>query len=311
MKVIQSLEDLQHKGPYLISGRVLSIENNMATIVIKWNLSAKIPLDTPGIEPDDYISASIDNVIKVEEIGNRNYIIPQNSHIITDLSMVLSQFRKNHPTLEDVLKDITDHTLLCILKQFLYKEITTDCSTWNKKKYFRIGYHTAPSARTYHHAYIGGNYIHSVGVAIMAKTIAQQKGISGLPLEVLITGALLHDIGKIKAFTPIKKKHLLTIRPTTVEIREHINIGLEIMDELYQFLKKHVKDTEKLHTLISAIKGLIETHHGLKSWGAKREPESILEQILFVSDYIDSRTGSYNPLNPSETDSLIKKLLNL
>ena len=113
------------------------------------------------------------------------------------------------------------------------------------------------------------------------------------------------------AFTPIKKGDTLTVRPTTIRVKEHIQIGISIMEKIEEFLTPHIDDREKLHTLIDAISGIIATHHGLKSWGAIREPESIIEQIVFVADYLESRTGTYNPLHPYDTDSLVLKLLSL
>lgn len=311
MRIIQSIEDLKHNGPYLISGRVLSIEKDIYTIVIKWNLSVKLIGHIPEIQADDYISATIEDINKIEEIGNKTFLISKDFSLITDMSATLKAFRKYFPSIEEILSLISDKTLLCILKQILYKEINIDCPVWDEARHMRVRYHTVPSARTYHHAYIGGNFIHSIGVASTAYTLGKHKGISGLPLEILVVGGLLHDLGKLMAFTPIKKGGILTIRPTTIKIKEHIDTGLNILEKIYNFLYPQCPDKSKLDTVVETLKGFIETHHGLRSWGAKREPESILEQILFVADYLDSRTGNYNPLNPYETDSLIAQLLQL
>ncbi|UZN22530.1 HD domain-containing protein [bacterium 3DAC] len=311
MRIIQSIEDIKHDGPYLISGRVLSIEKNIYTIVIKWNLSAKLIGHIPEIQVDDYISVSLQHIDGIEEMAGKTFITSKDFSLITDMKTTLSAFRQHHSSIDNILGLITDDTLLCILKQVLYKEISIDCPVWDEARHLRVRYHTVPSARTYHHAYIGGNFIHSIGVASTAHTLGKHKGISGLPLEMLVAGGLIHDIGKLMAFTPIKKGHILTIRPTTIKIKEHIDIGLDIMDKIHDFLSSQYQDSDKLDVIIQTLKGFIETHHGLKSWGAKREPESILEQILFVSDYIDSRTGNYNPLMPVETDTLIEKLSDL
>ncbi len=310
MKILRSLEDLQEEGSFIASGRVNAVKEEYTSIVIKDGLTVHVGSPLP-VEAGDYISVQVRGTPKIIWETSRTILVYEDFDIVKDLSRVLKAFRKHAPSLGSLLSRISDPILLCILKQILPEEVDSKCPVWERGHSLRVRFHTVPSALTYHHAYIGGNYIHSLGVAQTSWHLGKLKGIEGLPLEILIAGGLLHDIGKLMAFTPIKKGEILTVRPTTIRVKEHIEIGISIIEKIEEFLSPHIDDRDKLHILIDAISGIIATHHGLKSWGAIREPESIIEQIIFVADYLESRTGTYNPLHPHDTDSLILKLLSL
>jgi 3'-5' exoribonuclease len=55
---------------------------------------------------------------------------------------------------------------------------------------------TAPAAKLYHHAYLGGLLEHTVAVAEMCEFVGQQYG--RIDRDLLLTAALLHDIGKTR-----------------------------------------------------------------------------------------------------------------
>ena len=56
---------------------------------------------------------------------------------------------------------------------------------------------TAPAAKVYHHAYLGGLMEHTVAVAEMCDFVAQQYG--RVDRDLLLTAALLHDVGKTRS----------------------------------------------------------------------------------------------------------------
>jgi 3'-5' exoribonuclease len=55
---------------------------------------------------------------------------------------------------------------------------------------------TAPAAKVYHHAYLGGLLEHTVAVAEMCDFVGQQYG--RIDRDLLLTAALLHDVGKTR-----------------------------------------------------------------------------------------------------------------
>jgi 3'-5' exoribonuclease len=63
---------------------------------------------------------------------------------------------------------------------------------------FREQFRRAPCSRAGHHAYLGGLLEHSVGVATLAHELCLVH--PGLNPDLLLTAALLHDVGKIREF---------------------------------------------------------------------------------------------------------------
>ncbi len=61
------------------------------------------------------------------------------------------------------------------------------------------GYRTAPAAKYYHQAYPHGLLEHCLGVAQAVSAISAT--FAGIDRDVAVTGALLHDIGKLEAYT--------------------------------------------------------------------------------------------------------------
>lgn len=60
-------------------------------------------------------------------------------------------------------------------------------------------YRTIPSAVVHHHNYLGGNLEHVVGVLEVCEALCRTY--DQLDRDLLVTGALLHDIGKIGAYS--------------------------------------------------------------------------------------------------------------
>ena len=63
---------------------------------------------------------------------------------------------------------------------------------------FRGQFRRAPCSRAGHHAYLGGLLEHTVGVATLAHELCLVH--PGLNPDLLLTAALLHDIGKVREF---------------------------------------------------------------------------------------------------------------
>src|SRR5204862_7144 len=63
---------------------------------------------------------------------------------------------------------------------------------------FREEFRRAPCSRAGHHAYLGGLLEHTVGVATLAHELCLVH--PGLNPDLLLTAALLHDVGKIREF---------------------------------------------------------------------------------------------------------------
>ncbi|HQD26960.1 MULTISPECIES: HD domain-containing protein [Methanoculleus] len=62
------------------------------------------------------------------------------------------------------------------------------------------GFLEAPAAKFHHHAYIGGLAEHTLETAEIALSLANTVSRAEMDLDVLLAGALLHDIGKASCF---------------------------------------------------------------------------------------------------------------
>ena len=62
----------------------------------------------------------------------------------------------------------------------------------------KAAFQQAPAGVSMHHAQLGGLLRHTVGVARLAQAMAQQYPAELCDQSVLLAGALIHDIGKIR-----------------------------------------------------------------------------------------------------------------
>lgn len=124
-------------------------------------------------------------------------------------------------------------------------------------------------AKGMHHAYPGGLAEHTINVAKTAKSIA--KIYSDVNIDVVIAGALLHDIGK---------QYELQSDGFTVsgQMLGHISLG---MMEFQKFFIRIPHKTELLH--------IIASHHGQLEFGSPVKPSTKEAYIVHIADLVDSR----------------------
>ena len=139
----------------------------------------------------------------------------------------------------------------------------------------------APAAMYIHHACIGGLLEHTWEVLRYCETVADIH--PSLDKELLFTGAILHDIGKMKEFNvsmSIKqsKKGMLV---------GHTFIGTELILEKISGLAAFpplLKD-KLIHMILS--------HQGKREYGAGQEPKFPEAVALYYADEIGSKLTQY------------------
>jgi len=85
--------------------------------------------------------------------------------------------------LRDVVDSLTDPDLQALMQAFLADEA------------FMADYSRAPAAKAMHHVYLGGLLEHALAVAALAEDISRRYPV--VNRDLLLVGALLHDIGKV------------------------------------------------------------------------------------------------------------------
>ena len=139
-------------------------------------------------------------------------------------------------------------------------------------------YCMAPAAKAMHHVYLGGLLEHSLALAKLAKTIVPLYG-EGINEDLLVVGALLHDVGKIhemsyeRAFDYTDAGKLLG----------HITIGVELVDERIRQVENFPRE------LAILLKHMLLSHHGQYEYGSPKRPKTIEATILNYLDDMDSK----------------------
>ena len=156
-----------------------------------------------------------------------------------------------------------------------------------------------PAGMRMHHAYIGGLLQHSVDVAGIAIALAEQIG--NVDKDLVVAGALLHDIGKLREISS------QIGFPYTNEGRllGHIAMSIIIVQEAAAKLKLPAARLEPLqHILLS--------HHGDNEKGSPVECATKEAFIVHYADEIDAimnQFETYDDKNPWEYNKMMQRYL--
>ena len=156
-----------------------------------------------------------------------------------------------------------------------------------------------PAGMRMHHAYIGGMLQHSVDVAGIAIALAEQIG--NVDKDLVVAGALLHDIGKLREISS------QIGFPYTNEGRllGHIAMSIIIVQEAAAKLKLPAARLEQLqHILLS--------HHGDNEKGSPVECATKEAFIVHYADEIDAimnQFETYDDKNPWEYNKMMQRYL--
>ncbi len=150
---------------------------------------------------------------------------------------------------------------------------------FRKRKTF-TAFKTAPAAKSMHHAYIGGLLEHTLGVAMLADRVA---GIyPAIDRDLLMTGAMLHDIGKLAEFSfdtfPFDYSE-------AGRLVGHMVLGVEMIQAEARDIKA-ISDP-----VLKRLTHLVLSHHGRHEFGSPVLP-MILE--AFVLNFIDDLDAKVN-----------------
>ncbi len=141
----------------------------------------------------------------------------------------------------------------------------------------------APAAKRMHHAYIGGLLEHTLGIC---RAVDKISGLyPGVDRDLLMAGAFLHDIGKIREFS-------FAIPPFNYSdegrLLGHMAICLEILGEKIAALPDFPEQTALL------LKHLILSHHGRYEYGSPSLP---MTKEAFVLNFLDDLDAKMNYLD--------------
>jgi 3'-5' exoribonuclease len=205
------------------------------------------------------------------------------------LELTVEKIRKAEPE-EYTLEDLVPHTERNIeeLKVRLLGYVSDVQNSWIKRLLEEVlddprvagKFERAPAAMTMHHAYVGGLIEHVVSLCGLCRAMTSHY--PDLDGDLLIAGAVLHDIGKIDEMTFNR-----AVQYTTEgELLGHILIG-------YEFLSRKMDAIEgfpaELKTLLLHI---VASHHGQYDFGSPKLPQFREAVVFHYLDELDSRIGA-------------------
>jgi 3'-5' exoribonuclease len=135
---------------------------------------------------------------------------------------------------------------------------------------------TWPAALLVHHAYRGGLLEHILKIVSIVELLAAQYDADR---ELLIAGAILHDIGKLQeldydlAASYSRDGHLIG----------HIGLGLIMIRDAMRGIPDFPED------LRVQLEHLVLSHHGSKEFGSPVEPMTVEAFILSAVDDLDAK----------------------
>lgn len=138
-------------------------------------------------------------------------------------------------------------------------------------------YRRAPAAKQIHHAYLGGLIEHVLSLCTLARATAAHYPI--VDLDLLLTGVVLHDIGKIyelnydRGFSYSNDGQLLG----------HINIGMKMVADKMRGLPDFPPQLRAL------VEHMILSHHGQLEYGSPKLPQFPEALLLHYLDDMDSK----------------------
>jgi 3'-5' exoribonuclease len=143
-------------------------------------------------------------------------------------------------------------------------------------------YREAPAAKYYHQAYRHGLLEHSLGVAQAVSAISATFG--GIDRDVAVTGALLHDIGKLEAYSG----------EPTIDLTDAGRLQGEIALGYYR-IRRMIEDIDGFPPeLAQAVGHIILSHHGSLEHGSPVVPCTREATLVHMIDNLGGRLGSFD-----------------
>ncbi len=144
---------------------------------------------------------------------------------------------------------------------------------------FRQAFDLAPAAKGAHHAYVHGLLEHTVSLGQLAVQVAGHY--PHLDRDLLLTGALLHDVGKVRELVlgpPLDYSDL-------GRLEGHVVLGVRMLDARLAKLKGFPE------RLASHLRHMIISHHGQEEFGSPQKPKLPEAMALHLLDDLDAKTA--------------------
>lgn len=182
--------------------------------------------------------------------------------------------------LKNVVETVKNPFLNRLLKSFFIEDAA-----------FVDSFRKNSAAKTVHHGFVGGLIQHTLAVTRLCKFYT--KAYHVLDHDLLISAALLHDIGKVRELTRFPENDY----SDDGQLLGHIYMGAEMVAE-------RVRQIEGFPPkLLSELQHCILAHHGELEYGSPKTPELIEAYALHMADNTDAKMETFTEaLNGKDAD---------
>jgi 3'-5' exoribonuclease len=144
---------------------------------------------------------------------------------------------------------------------------------------FKREFYEAPSAKKMHHNYAGGLLEHTVEVLNICETTCEI--FPELDRDLLYTGAILHDVGKLRTYD---------YGPLSIEISEEGDL-LEHLVISYDMIREKMRMLNIPKELSTKLLHVVLSHHGevKNGWGSPVNPKLPEAIALHHADNLDAK----------------------
>lgn len=188
-----------------------------------------------------------------------------------DLANFLETSRRNPDDMAKELAAAAGSLTNAYLKQ-LMRSFLNDAA-------FMEAFKKTPAAKSLHHNYLGGLLEHVCELVALVRDVARH--FPGVDLDLLIVGAFLHDIGKVRELS-IRKSIEYT---TEGRLLGHISLGYEMTADRIKAIAGFPEELTML------VKHIMLAHHGEYEFGSPKRPK-IQEAIII--NYLDDLSAKIN-----------------
>ena len=235
----------------------------------KWDASEKIYAELPD---DDFVQVL--GTVKAHD--GKLQIVVDSFHPCTD-KVDLSDFL---PSSERDAREMLEE-MRRIIESVRHSHLRALIDHFMDDEKFLSRFSTAPAAQKIHHACLGGLLEHSLSVAKMCDMVSSHY--RGINRDLLITGALLHDIGKVEEFCwdgairYSNSGHFIGHVVGGTMMVEKAAESIPGFDPLLKLLITHV----------------ILAHHGQRDFGSPKRPKCVEALILHYLEDMDAKVNAF------------------
>jgi len=191
---------------------------------------------------------------------------------IADIESVLLEISR-------LVDNVQNASLKCLLKSFFDDGV------------FLSAFRNAPGGKLWHHCYAGGLAEHTLAIAKIALQMANFY--PRVQKDLLLTGALLHDIGKVREY---EIKGFIDFSDEG-RLQGHIAIG-------YHLVADHIEKIEDFpKSLRDQVLHLVLAHQGKLEQGSPVTPMTREALVLYYADELDSKLNAFERIFERENEA--------